>query len=175
MKRFRIVTLLATLLPLVLAPGSVIGQQKSLKDQLVGAWTLVSCERTTAKGEKQPYCVNSNGILILDVSGRYAHMIAARGRPKLTVINRLDAPAEEFKAAAQGFLANFGTWSVNEREKTITRHLEGALLPNYEGTDSTLSVSLVGDELTLTDSNPRSDLDYGRVVTVYRRSEAIRR
>jgi hypothetical protein len=96
-------------------------------------------------------------------------MIAARDRPKLTVVKRADAPAEEFKAAAQGFLANFGTWSVNEEDRTITRHYEGALLPNYEGTDSKMSVSLAGDELTLTDPNPHADLDFGRIVTVYRR------
>src|SRR5437879_3100978 len=81
-------------------------QQLRLRDRLVGAWTLVSCERTTASGTKQPYCVDPNGILTLDASGRYAHMIAARGRPKLTRVNRTDAPAEEYKAAAEGFVAN---------------------------------------------------------------------
>ena len=128
---------------------NVGAQQKSLKDQLVGAWTLVSCDRTTASGAKQPYCVNSNGILILDASGRYAHMIASRDRPKLTTVNRSDAPAEQYKAAAQGFIANFGAWSVNEADRTITRHYEGAMLPNFEGRDVTMSVSLTGDKLTL--------------------------
>ena len=169
MKRFNVFILSAMMLGFALLPGSTVAQQKSLKEQLVGAWTLVSCDRTTTKGAKQPYCVNSNGILILDASGRYAHMIAARDRPKLTVVNRVDAPAEQFKAAAQGFLANFGTWSVNEEERTITRHYEGALLPNYEGTDSKMSVSLAGDEVTLTDPNPNADLDSGRIVSVYRR------
>ena len=86
------------------------------------------------------------------------------------------APAEEFKAVAQGFVANFGTWSVSEKERTITRRNEGALLPNYEGTDAKMSVSLAGDELTLTDAKdgntlyaPNADLDYGRIKTVYRR------
>jgi hypothetical protein len=90
MKRFSAFTLSALVLALALSPGKTVAQQKSLKAQLVGAWELVSCERTTAKGTKQPYCVNSNGILILDVSGRYAQMIAARSRPKLTTVNRED-------------------------------------------------------------------------------------
>jgi len=96
-------------------------------------------------------------------------MIGSRGRPKLTNNNRLDAPAEQFKAAAQGFVANFGTWSVNERDRTITRHYEGALFPNSEGRVGKMSVTLVGDELTLRDPNPPPDLDQGQVVTVYRR------
>jgi hypothetical protein len=169
MKQFSVFTLAAMVLVFVVLPGRTGAQQKSLKEQIVGAWTLVSCDRTTANGAKQPYCVNSNGILILDASGLYAHMIAARDRPKLTIVNRSDAPAEEFKAAAQGFLANFGTWSVNEQEKTITRRYEGALLPNYEGMDSKMSINLTGDELTLTDPNPHADSDFGLIRTVYRR------
>ena len=169
MKRFRVCCLTMSMLGLALLPDGVVAQQRSLREQLVGAWKLISCERTTAKGIRQPYCVNSYGILILDASGRYAHMIGSRGRPKLTNNNRLDAPAEEFKAAAQGFVANFGTWSVNERDRTITRHYEGALFPNSEGRVGKMSVTLVGDELTLRDPNPPPDLDQGQVVTVYRR------
>jgi hypothetical protein len=48
---------------------------------------------------------------------------------------------------AQGLLANFGTWSVNEASKTITRQLEGALFPSVEGIDLTAYVSLDGDEV----------------------------
>jgi hypothetical protein len=167
--KFSVFCLSTMVLGLVLLPGRTVAQQKSLKEQLVGAWELVSCERTTANGLKQPYCVNPTGILILDASGRYAHIIAARGRPKLTIVNRVDAPAEQYKAVAQGFAANFGTWSVNAADRTITRHYEGALLPNYEGRDVDNSVSVAGDELRLIDPNPPDGFDQGRMVTLYRR------
>jgi hypothetical protein len=36
----------------------------------------------------------------------------------------------------------------------MTRHVEGALFPNREGTDTKASVSLVGDELRLVDADP---------------------
>ena len=169
MARFSVSCLSAIMLGLALLPSSVPAQEKPLREQLVGAWTLISCDRTTANGVKQPYCVNSNGILILDASGRYAHMIASRGRPKLSTLDRSEAPAEQFKAAAEGFVANFGTWSVNERDRTITRHYEGALLPNFEGRAVTMSISLAGDQLTLIDPNPPADFKQGRVETVYRR------
>jgi Lipocalin-like domain len=97
-----------------------VSQQKSLKDQLAGVWTLVSCDSTFPNGTKQPYCGNSNGLLVLDAGGRYAMMTAKRDRPKFTTPNRLEAPAEEFKAAAQGLVAQFGTWSVNDTDKTMT-------------------------------------------------------
>ena len=105
-----------------LLSGSAFAQQRSLKEQLIGTWTVVSCDSTSANGAKQPFCANPNGVLILDASGRYASVIAARGRPKLSSGNRSDVPAEQFKAAAMGLAANFGTWSVNEADKTMSFH-----------------------------------------------------
>jgi len=135
--------------------GNALAQQKLLKEQLVGAWALVSCD-VTVDGAKQPYCAdpNPNGILIFDASGRYATITAARGRPKISTGNRPAVPAEEYKAAAMGLVANFGTWSVNEADKTLATHVEGALFSNIEGADVKRSVSLSGDELKLTTPSP---------------------
>ena len=122
----------------------------SLKEQLVGAWALVSCDGFN--GVKLSWCAGStNGIHILDASGHYALVNAALGRPKFTEPGRpRDAySAEEYKAAAVGLQAQFGTWSVNEADKTITYHVDGALFPNVEGADGKATVSLAGDELKL--------------------------
>src|SRR5215471_7916951 len=149
-------------------PESTIAQQRSFKEQLVGTWTVVSCDSTSVNGAKQPYCANPNGILILDISGHYAQVIAARGRPKLASGNRSEVPAEQFKAAALGLVANFGTWSVSEADKTLTQHYEGALFPNVEGTDVENTVSLSVDELKLIQPIPVLG---GRSETVYRRTK----
>jgi hypothetical protein len=130
-----------SMLGLPFLSSTAIAQQKSLKEQLVGAWTLVSCESTSANGARQPYCLNPNGLLILDASGRYNQVIAARDRAGLSSGNRAEVPAEQFKAAAVGVVANFGTWSVNEADKTMTSHYEGALFPNVEGADFKYTVS----------------------------------
>jgi hypothetical protein len=62
-----------TVFGLALVPSSAVSQQKSLKEQLVGAWTLVSGDITAPDGTKrQPYGANPKGILILDAGGRYA-------------------------------------------------------------------------------------------------------
>jgi Lipocalin-like domain len=119
--------------------------QSTLREQLVGAWTLVSCSGA-------PWCANPNGIHILDASGHYTTINALPGRPKFTEPSRpRDAySAEEYKAAAVGLQANFGTWSVNEADKTITYDVDGALFPNVEGMDfKTGTVGLSGDELKI--------------------------
>jgi len=135
------------LVGLALLPSSSGAEPKSLKEQLVGTWTLVSCDATLGNA-KPAYCINPTGILMLDADGRYAMVIAARGRPSgIRASSVAQAPAELVKEVARGLLANFGTWSVDDEANTITRHLEGALFPSVEGIDLTASVSFNGDEV----------------------------
>ena len=146
--------------------SEALAQTKSLKDQLVGTWTLVSYERA-ASGTKQTVA-NPKGILMFDVGGRYA-MVGERGdRPKFKSASQ--ATTEELAAATQDFFAaNFGTWSVSEADKTLTQHFDGALRPNNEGTDVKSSVSLTGDELKLANVMP---LPTGASIEqVYRRAK----
>ncbi len=117
--------------------------QASLKEQLIGTWTLVSCN-----GANAPYCAGNNGILLLDANGRYTVTIAARGRPKvdLATHGHDGLSAEEYKTSAIGLVTNFGTWSLND---TLTMHIDGALFTNLEGTDFEETISLSGDELKM--------------------------
>ena len=169
MNRRSILTVPAiTALGLAVLSGSATAQTKSLKDQLVGVWRLVSVEVTAPDGAKrQDYGANPKGILILDSGGRYALVQARPARPKFKAGNnvRLDTPAAEFGEAARAFAANFGTWSVNEADKTLIRRYEAALIPNAEGSETKVSVSLAGDELKLSGADAvglRNDAVYRR-------------
>ena len=129
MSRITLVTSTAIVLGVVpLLAGSSAAQEKTLKQQIQGPWSLVSCNG--------PYCANNRrGILILAGNGNYAVTIIAGGRKD---------------ANAPGVASNFGTWSVNEADKTLTRHMVGALDPANEGTDLKMNISLSGDEMRLT-------------------------
>jgi hypothetical protein len=109
-------------------------------------------EVTGKDGTKsQDYGPNPKGVLIFDSSGKYAQVQGRPDRPKFkpTENIRRDTPAVEYGEAAREFGANFGTWSVNEADKTIIRQMEGSLVPNVEGRETKSSVSLIGDELKL--------------------------
>jgi Lipocalin-like domain len=157
-----------TVLGLAVVSSTAIAQQKSLKDQLVGTWTLISVESTPPNGTKgQPYGPNPKGILFFDAGGRYAEVEGQPDRPKFKSASQ--PTAEELLAATLGhFGANFGTYSVNEADKTITRRFDGALRPNNEGTDYKSSVSLAGDELKLTGMIQSTGI---RFDSVYRRAK----
>ena len=60
-------------LGLALLAGSAFSQQKSLKDQLVGSWTLVSASQTTKDGGKSDrWGPNPKGRAIFEPDGRYS-------------------------------------------------------------------------------------------------------
>ena len=90
-------------------------------------------------------------------------------RPKFKTSGnvRLDTPAAEFGEAARAFAANFGTWSIDEANKTLIRRYEAALIPNVEGAETKVSVSLMGDDLKLTGADGAGQ----RTETVYRRAK----
>jgi Lipocalin-like domain len=159
-----------TTMALAMIPSGVAAQQKSLKDQLVGTWTLVSNEDTEPNGTKRQYFgANPRGIMILDAGGRYAQVAGRPDRPKFTASCnlRLNTPAAQYGEAARAFAGNFGTWSVNEADKTLTRRYEAAFVPNVEGADQKNSVSVVGDEMKLV-STSSAGL---RTEAVYRRAK----
>jgi hypothetical protein len=117
----------------------------SLREQLVGTWTLVSCPAV-------PWCgANPHGMQILNADGHYTILHIARGRPNNGSANRPrdTISAEEYKAIASGVQANFGTWSVDEATKTLTWHIEGSMFPNAEGQDFKGTISFSGDELKM--------------------------
>jgi hypothetical protein len=58
--------------------------------------------------------------------GRYAVVLGRGDRPKFKSANQ--PTTEELAAATSDFFAaNFGTWSVNEADKTLTLRYDGAL------------------------------------------------
>ena len=126
----------AAIAALVLLPNPTTAQEKTLKQQIQGPWSLASCNNTDAKGVKAAYCANNpRGILILAGNGNYAVTIIAGGRKD---------------ANDPAMAANFGTWSVNEADKTLTRHRIGAIDPTNEGKDYKVNISLSGEEMRLT-------------------------
>jgi Lipocalin-like domain len=152
---------------LALLPANLDAQQGTLKDQLVGTWTIVSWESIAPNGTKRNIA-NPKGYLILDSGGRYVQVIARADRPKFKSPG--EPTVEELAAATEDFFAaNAGTWRVSEAEKLLVLEFEAALRPNNEGTLFRSGIDLSGDELRLTSVRP---LPTGaRIDVLYRRAK----
>ena len=171
MNRLNILSLSAiAALGLALLPTGAVAQQKTLKEQLVGVWGLVTSDTIPPNGAKrQDVGANPKGIMILDAGGRYAVVQGKPDRPKFKpgANLRLDTPAAEYGEAARGFAANLGSWSVNEADKSLVRKYEIALIPNNDNLESKAAVNLSGDDLKLVTVSPAGV----RSETVYRRAK----
>ena len=65
-------------------PGSGVAQQKSLKDQIVGSWTLVQAVDTQADGTKtNPWGANPKGAYMFSADGRFTQMLFHTDLPKV--------------------------------------------------------------------------------------------
>jgi Lipocalin-like domain len=154
MKRRSIFSMFAiTALGLAMLPTSAISQQKTLKEQLIGTWTMVSAVATNKDGAKSSdrWGPNAKGLIIFEANGQYSFMISRSDIPKFAINNVNQGTAEENKAVVKGIIANFGTWSVDETTKTITTNIEAASFPNLNGgTQKRIISSLAADELKYT-------------------------
>ena len=130
-------------------PNSAFAQQRSIKEQLIGTWTLLGSESTRADGSKiDEYGPNPKGLLIFDSNGRYSVIIMRADLPKFAANKSDQGSAQENQAIAAGLVAHFGTYSVNDADKTLTSHVEASSFPNASGIDQRRTiVSLTADEL----------------------------
>jgi len=138
-------------LGLALFADSSVGQQRPLRDQLLGTWALVSHISTRADGSKFPaYGANPKGIAFFDAGGHFIITAMRADRARYAVDFPTQGTDEENKATAQGTITYYGTYSVNEADRTIAIHIEASSFPNWNGADQKRGFAIAGDQLTLT-------------------------
>jgi hypothetical protein len=117
---------------------------------LVGAWIAVSNTAEQGGVKSEPYGASPQGMLIFEPSGRYGLILSKKDMPNLASNNRTTGTPDENKAVVQGTIAHFGTYSINEADKSITFRIETSTFPNFNSTEQKRAFTLVGDELTYT-------------------------
>ena len=76
---------------------------------------------------------------------------------------RETATAEESQKIVHGSMAYYGSYTINETEKSMTMQMEGATFPNWVGTTHKRLFAISGDTLTITNPTPSGG---GGVLTV---------
>jgi hypothetical protein len=142
------ISVMATL-GLAALPSSAISQQRTLKNQLIGTWTLASWEHVLPNGNKvQSYGTNPKGIVVFDANGRLFLMFARADLPKIASNAPATATPEEAKALVDGSIAYFGTYTVDDADRVISLHLEASTFANQLGSDQKGTIiSVTDDEL----------------------------
>jgi len=95
----------------------------------------------------------AKGVFMFDPHGRFTQFITRADLPKFAAGTADKGTAEETKAVLSGFVASFGTYTVNEADKTIITHVEGSVFPNLIGRDQKRVIAtLTADELKYTNA-----------------------
>jgi hypothetical protein len=125
-------------LGIALPPSNALGQQKSLKELIVGTWILESVYDQTADGVKHnPWGDGVKGQAIYTSDGHFSWMIMSANRPK----------ADTFPGIPVGkAIAYWGTYTVNEEAKTETDKIERCTFPQWDGGGGTVSIAFPTDD-----------------------------
>ena len=143
-------------------------QQSALKKQIVGTWTLATFETVAPGGAKFPIVEGTDpkGLLIMGSDGRFSQQVIAVF-PKFAV-DRLKTTPQEDYAMARAIHSYFGTYTVNDKDKSVIFHVERSSFPNQNGTDVKRSITSVNaNEMTLTFTRAAGE----QVTLVWRRAK----
>jgi hypothetical protein len=158
-----------TVLGLATLSTGAMAQTKTLKEQLVGVWTLVSAEAVEPNGTKMPLVGGTDvkGLQIFTDSGKVSFQ-AIGGHTTIASKDRMKMTPDEMKATAESILSYFGSYTVNEAEKSYTIQIESSSFANQIGVPAKRMVALTGDEMKVT--NP-GRLAGGQTITMWRRTK----
>lgn len=122
---------------------------KSLQKQLVGTWRLISAEdRNSASDPWIPYTFGNppSGYFIYDATGHASIQIMTT--PPVAITSD-PPPADEALAIFNGYIAYYGTYTVDP--VNITVQVEGAWDPTQVGSAQARPYELNGDTLIIGD------------------------
>jgi lipocalin-like protein len=105
---------------------------------------------------------------MFDANGRYSIILIAAGLPKFVSGIRSGGTADENKAVVAGSLAHFGTYVVDEADKSFTLQIDRATFPNWDGKNSKRSFVIIGDELRFTEAHASAG---GAATTTFERAK----
>ena len=136
--------------------GLSAGAAESLKEQLVGTWSVVSFANQNERTGKKTEVFGSDpkGYFMFDAVDHFSINLMRTGRLKFG--NRDFPTAKESKAALEGIVAMFGDYKVNESEHSISLHIIGGSFLTWDDSHQKRFIAINGDELTYKNPTPAS-------------------
>lgn len=122
------------------------------RGMLNGVWELVSFDQNEPDGNvSHPYGDAPAGRLTLDSTGRMSFFVMKPGR--VASVNSMaaiaTASADDLRQVADGFMAYYGSFEVDDATKTLTMKVEGCTIPAWTGTEQKRAYELSDDMLAL--------------------------
>jgi hypothetical protein len=128
----------------------------SLREQLIGAWKLVSYveEPIDRSAPDYPFGEDAQGIIMYTHDGFMSAQLSRRDRASFASDDWYKGAPEEFATAASGYFAYTGTFHVDEEKQTLTHTMFISLFPNWIGQTQPRVARIDGDFLIITTEGP---------------------
>lgn len=139
-----------------------------LRDELVGAWKLVSYVQRPVDGTSDvfPLGERPQGIIMYTPDGYMsAQLMHGDDRPGFASGDLFDGTPEEYVAEASTYIAYTGPFHVDEVQRTLTHTMFISLFPNWTGQTQPRVVDLQGDVLKLSTASPMRSA--GKMMNAY--------
>ena len=100
---------------------------KEVREQLVGAWNLISWYEARPNGQKvYPLGPDARGQIIYSADGRVAAQLVRADLNPFANSDWREASMAERAAAWLGYFGYFGTFSIDEERQAVIHHIEGS-------------------------------------------------
>ncbi|BBY37221.1 hypothetical protein MMAN_13550 [Mycobacterium mantenii] len=136
-------------------PAMTALSKEDLREYLIGAWTLESYQSSDVDGSNMRYPLGSDarGIIMYTADGYMSAQIMRADRAPFASGDLQVAGNDELAAAARGYMAYTGPYSVHDNG-TIAHHVDVSLLPNWIGVTQYRAAQVGDDRLQLRPVEP---------------------
>ena len=126
---------------------------QTLKEQLVGTWRLLKYTLQDEDGKDYyPLVEDCRGFLIYTADGYVSAQLMASGRPAYQSGDLHEGTQEEMAAAAEGYIAYAGKYSVDGENKILKHQMDVSMNPTWLDQVQERYLEIEGNKVTITAS-----------------------
>ena len=148
---------------------------KTLREQLIGTWKLVTYKEVPVDGTPAffPLSEEPQGTIMYAPDGYMSAQLEKPGRPEFVGGDRFKGTPEEYAEEAVGYVAYSGPFHIDEEKQHLMHSMFVSLFPNWIGQTQNRVVKIEGNMLYLsTDAPILSGGTQVNSVLSWRRAEA---
>jgi hypothetical protein len=148
--------MLLSAIVLQLGQSSTGARQSADAQALLGTWRVVSYEDRKDENDPNsewvyPFGRNPRGYFTYDRTGHVTVQLMKMPAARFASGDDAKPTPDELRAVYDGYVAYFGTYTVNATKRIVVHHVEGSLRPGYAGTDQERPFLITGDRLIIGD------------------------
>ena len=127
------------------------------KDEFIGTWLLVHSQVLNESGnwEVLENSVGMIGSISYSANGYMSFQSSRPDRSEILDVRIDDMPIEGLRALLSSYAAYYGTYEIDEENRTVTHNIIASSSPSAAGTSTVRTYSFSGSQLTLLNGENR--------------------